>query len=72
VPGLNGAAIDTVGGGSFQVNVSRYFVSLIDKDPNALNPTLVAGGLDIETSNKKSVIHTISLVLRPIDLPRGF
>jgi len=72
VPGLNGAAIDTVGGGSFQVNVGRYFVSLIDQDPNALNPTLVAGGLDIETSNKKSVIHTISLVLRPIDLPRGF
>jgi len=72
VPGLDGVAIDTVGGGSFKVNVGKWFVSLIDKDPNALNPTLVAGGLDIETSNKKSVIHTISLVLRPIDLPRAF
>ncbi len=72
VPGLDGAAIDTVGGGSFKINVGKWFVSLVDNDKNALNPTLVKGGLDIETSNKKSVIHTISLVLRPIDLPRGF
>jgi uncharacterized surface protein with fasciclin (FAS1) repeats len=72
VPGLDGAEITTVGAGSFTIDVGRWFVSLIDKDPDALNPTLVRGGLDIETSNGMSVIHTISLVLRPIDLPRGF
>ena len=72
VPGLNGADVATVGGGTFRINVGRWFVSLVDKDPDALNPTLVKGGLDIETSNGKSVVHTISLVLRPIDLPRGF
>ncbi len=72
VPGLNGADIPTVGGGTFRINVGRWFVSLVDKDPNALNPTLVKSGLDIQTSNGKSVIHTISLVLRPLDLPRGF
>ncbi len=72
VPGLDGATIATVGGGTFRIDVNRWFVSLRDKDPNALNPTLVKSGLDIETANGKSVIHTISLVLRPIDLPRGF
>ena len=72
VPALDGVDVTTVGGGTFRVNVGRWFVSLVDKDPDALNPTLVRGGLDIETSNGKSVIHTISLVLRPIDLPRGF
>jgi uncharacterized surface protein with fasciclin (FAS1) repeats len=72
VPGLNGADISTVGGGTFRINVGKWFVSLVDKDPNALNPTLVKSGLDIQTSNGNSVIHTISLVLRPLDLPRGF
>jgi len=72
VPGLDGADVATVGGGTFRINVGRWFVSLIDQDPDALNPTLVRGGLDIETGNGMSVIHTISLVLRPIDLPRGF
>ncbi len=72
VPALDGKDVITVGGGTFRVNVGKWFVSLVDKDPNALNPTLVKGGLDIQTSNGKSVIHTISLVLRPIDLPRGF
>jgi uncharacterized surface protein with fasciclin (FAS1) repeats len=72
VPGLDPPNVATVGGGTFQINVGRWFVSLIDNDADALNPTLVRGGLDIETSNGKSVIHTISLVLRPIDLPRGF
>jgi uncharacterized surface protein with fasciclin (FAS1) repeats len=72
VPGLDGKSVPTVGGGTIKFHVGRWFVSLIDKDPSALNPTLVRGGLDIETSNGKSVVHTISLVLRPIDLPRGF
>jgi uncharacterized surface protein with fasciclin (FAS1) repeats len=72
VPGLNGADIPTVGGGTFRIHVGHWFVSLVDKDPNAFNPTLVRGGLDIQTSNGNSVIHTISGVLRPIDLPRGF
>jgi uncharacterized surface protein with fasciclin (FAS1) repeats len=71
VPGLNGADIPTVGGDTFRIKVGRWFVSLVDKDPNALNPTLIKSGLDIETSNGKSVIHTISLVLRPMDLPRA-
>ncbi len=70
VPSLNGKDVATVGGGTFRVKVGWYFTSLVDKDPDALNPTLVKSKLDIPAGN--SVIHGISLVLRPIDLPRGF
>ena len=70
VPSLNGKDVTTVGGGTFRVKVGWFFTSLVDKDPDALNPTLVKSKLDIPAGN--SVIHGISLVLRPIDLPRGF
>jgi uncharacterized surface protein with fasciclin (FAS1) repeats len=70
VPSLNGKDVTTVGGGTFRVKVGWLFTSLVDKDPDALNPTLVKSKLDIPAGN--SVIHGISLVLRPIDLPRGF
>ena len=45
------------------------FVVIADQDPNALNPTLVQSKLDIEAG--KQIAHGISLVLRPLDLPRG-
>jgi len=70
VPSLNGKDVTAVGGGTFRVKVGWLFTSLVDKDPDALNPTLVKSKLDIPAGN--SVIHGISLVLRPIDLPRGF
>lgn len=44
-------------------------VVLRDQDPNALNPTLVSSKLDIRAGAQ--IAHGISLVLRPLDLPRG-
>jgi uncharacterized surface protein with fasciclin (FAS1) repeats len=70
VPSLNGKDVETVGGATFRVKVGWLFTSLVDKDPDALNPTLVKSKLDIPAGN--SVIHGISLVLRPLDLPRGY
>lgn len=45
------------------------FVLLRDQDPDALNPSLVASKLDIRAGSQ--IAHGISLVLRPLDLPRG-
>lgn len=45
------------------------FVVLKDQDPNAFNPTLVRSKLDIRAGEQ--IAHGISLVLRPLDLPRG-
>jgi uncharacterized surface protein with fasciclin (FAS1) repeats len=62
----------TTKGATFEVDViSKAFkiVQLKDKDPDAINPFLVASKLDIPASN--GVIHGISFVLRPLDLPRG-
>ena len=70
VPSLDGKDITTVGGETFRVKVGYWFTRLIDKDPDALNPTLIKSKLDIRAGN--SVIHGISLVLRPLDLPRGY
>jgi hypothetical protein len=44
-------------------------VALRDQDPDALNPTLVPSKLDIRAGD--GIAHGISLVLRPLDLPRG-
>ncbi|MCY7419655.1 MAG: fasciclin domain-containing protein [Chloroflexi bacterium] len=71
VPGLNGVSIDMLAGGQVTFKVRPWAIRLIDQDPDALNPRLVPGGLDIQTSNGKSVVHTISGVLRPLDLPQA-
>jgi uncharacterized surface protein with fasciclin (FAS1) repeats len=67
VPGLDGADVTTAGGGTFRINVGDHFVRLIDQDPDAKNATLISSKLDIPAGN--SVIHGVSRVLRPIDLP---
>ena len=69
VPSLNGKDVMTKAGLTFKVRVGWLYTSLVDKDPDALNPTLIRSKLDIPAG--KSVIHGISLVLRPLDLPRG-
>jgi hypothetical protein len=61
-------------GGTVTLNVlssrpSWPLVVLRDQDPNALNPTLVRSKLDIRAGSQ--IAHGISLVLRPLDLPRG-
>ena len=40
-----------------------------DKDTNDANPWVVNSKRNIETSNGKSIIHGIALVLRPANLP---
>jgi len=67
VPGLDGMDVTTAGGGSFRINVGPHFVRLIDQDPGARNAKLIWSKLDIPAG--KSVIHGVSRVLRPIDLP---
>jgi uncharacterized surface protein with fasciclin (FAS1) repeats len=42
---------------------------LVDQDRDDLNPWVVNSKRDIQTANGKSIIHGISLVLRPINLP---
>jgi uncharacterized surface protein with fasciclin (FAS1) repeats len=43
-------------------------IVLADKDPNAVNPWVINSQRDINGANPQ-VIHGISLVLRPMDLP---
>jgi hypothetical protein len=53
------------------LSASKRFplVFIADQDRDALNPWLVRSKLDIEAGNQ--IAHGISLVLRPLDLPRG-
>lgn len=53
----------------YSANPKRPFVVIADQDRNAFNPSLVRSQLDITAGNQ--IAHGISLVLRPIDLPRG-
>ena len=67
VPGLDGVAVTTVGGGTFTIAVKDDKIKLRDNDTDASNPRLILDMLDIPAGN--SVIHAINRVLRPIDLP---
>jgi uncharacterized surface protein with fasciclin (FAS1) repeats len=58
-------------GGTFDVFApgkakSVRSIQLVDNDPDARNPKLVKGAIDIQVSD--GVIHVIDRVLRPIDL----
>jgi len=68
---LSGQSVPTALGGSYTINIRYYSwintLSLGDKDPNAANPWVVNSKRDIDAGN--SIIHGISLVLRPLDLP---
>lgn len=80
VLGLKGASVadrtlTMANGGDVIVRVVRDnprwpIVVLKDQDPDAFNPTLVRSKLDIRAGEQ--IAHGISLVLRPLDLPRGF
>ena len=65
----SGSTLTTVQGGTIGV---RYYpwlglVSLRDKDWDALNPWIVRSKLNIGAGN--AIVHGISLVLRPVNLP---
>jgi serralysin len=57
-------SIDTLLGASFGV---RRGIVLVDKDPQVANPFLSLGAVNIRAKN--GVIHTISRVLIPVDIP---
>jgi uncharacterized surface protein with fasciclin (FAS1) repeats len=68
----DGAALTTAQGGTVTVHVTprpgwrhHVGVSLIDKDPNARNPRVVA--FDINKGNLQ-IAHGVNRVLRPVDL----
>jgi len=66
----DGATVTTVQGGGITVDVrstSPLRVRLVDQDPDALNPALIAGDLDINKGNKQ-IAHGINRVLRPVNL----
>jgi uncharacterized surface protein with fasciclin (FAS1) repeats len=56
--------IDTLLGASFGV---RRGIVLVDEEPQLPNPFLTLGAVNIRTGN--GVIHTISRVLIPVDVP---
>jgi uncharacterized surface protein with fasciclin (FAS1) repeats len=71
VKSLSGKSVETVGGGSIGIEYYKWFnlVVLRDADTNDANPWVINSKKNIETSNGNSIVHGISLVLRPIDLP---
>ena len=72
VKSLSGKSVPTVlEGGSIGIKYYPWLnlVVLRDADTNDANPWVVNSKRNIETSNGKSIVHGISLVLRPIDLP---
>jgi len=60
-----GAKLKTAAGLSIKVKVADGRVTLVDKDPDATNPTVTVP--DINKGNKQ-IAHGIDRVLRPIDL----
>ena len=68
---LSGQSVPTALGADKKIGL-RYYpwintLVLRDRDPNALNPWVVNSKRDIDAG--MSIIHGISLVLRPADLP---
>lgn len=64
----NGVRVPTLLGPTFKINIRNGgVVKLIDNDPNAKNPAVIAPDLGGEASN--GFAHGISKVLRPADLP---
>jgi hypothetical protein len=69
VKALSGTSVATVGGGSIGIKYYKWLnlVVLRDADTSDANPWVVNGKRNIAAG--KSIVHGISLVLRPIDLP---
>lgn len=66
---MSGTSVQTVGGGSIGLRYYRWINTLVlrDADPDAANPWVVNSKRNIAAG--KSIVHGISLVLRPINLP---
>lgn len=62
---LDGASATTASGGSFTVRIKGSRISLVDRDPDARDPRVIA--VDVNKGNKQ-IAHVIDRVLRPIDL----
>ncbi|GAB7003455.1 hypothetical protein JCM18899A_09260 [Nocardioides sp. AN3] len=62
---LNGASVTTAAGPTITVRIHGHTIRLVDQDPDAPNPRVVA--VDINKGNKQ-IAHAINRVLRPIDL----
>lgn len=69
VKALSGKSVATVGGGSIGIKYYPWLnlVVLRDADSDDANPWVVNSKRDIAVGN--SIVHGISLVLRPINLP---
>jgi uncharacterized surface protein with fasciclin (FAS1) repeats len=69
VKSLSGKSVTTVGGGSIGIKYYPWvnLVVLRDADTDDANPWVVNSKRDIAVGN--SIVHGISLVLRPINLP---
>lgn len=69
VKALSGESVTPVGGGSIGIKYYRWLnlVVLRDADTSDANPWVVNSKRNITVGN--SIVHGISLVLRPIDLP---
>ena len=69
VKALSGKSVTTVGGGSIGIKYYRWLnlVVLRDADTDDANPWVVNSKRNITVGN--SIVHGISLVLRPINLP---
>lgn len=63
----NGVRVPTLLGPTFKINIRGGVVKLIDNDPDAKNPAVIAPNLGGEASN--GFAHGISKVLRPVNLP---
>jgi uncharacterized surface protein with fasciclin (FAS1) repeats len=68
---LSGESVPTVLGPTIKLKYYGWINTLVlaDKDTTDLNPWVVNSKRNIETSNGKSIVHGIALVLRPADLP---
>jgi uncharacterized surface protein with fasciclin (FAS1) repeats len=66
----SGASISTVLGPTIGVRYYRWLnvIVLRDQDPNAINPWVINSKANLFVGTN-SVVHGISLVLRPVDLP---
>jgi uncharacterized surface protein with fasciclin (FAS1) repeats len=62
---LGGSSLTTAEGGQITVRIHGTNVRLVDQDPDARNPKVVA--VDINKGNRQ-VAHAINRVLRPADL----
>jgi uncharacterized surface protein with fasciclin (FAS1) repeats len=62
---LGGTSLTTAGGGQIRIRIHGRNVWLVDLDPDARNPKVVA--TDINQGNRQ-IGHAINRVLRPIDL----